>query len=501
MRRSAKGSTHAAAAQCLVDIVLLQRSTEQVFEALKLDGDKIKQCQAQVLHCLRKLLPLSALASELSHQKIKEKDQVLLYLIVVGLGDLLLSDRADYAVVDECVAAVALLKKQSASGLVNAVLRTAVKRRPDLKDRLHAQPAISRFPGWIRKKLKRTYPTHFEMIAAQSGMIAPIWLSIDESAVSAEAFKRKLRSQGIAFQENTAQADTLILVARPDITKLPGFAEGHFFVQDRAAQLCARFLPIDAGQRILDACTAPGGKLMQLVCKARLLKLALHIDAVDLSAKRLARTRENLTRLGVNIVEKDQDETESRQTVSLQQTDLDCDELTTTYDAILLDAPCSASGVIRRHPDIPFVRKPADVRDLVKLQSRLLASLWKQLKPGGHLLYATCSIFPEENSEQIAAFMQTAGDQAEALALPAIYGGIETEFGRQWLPGDDRCYELPHQQIATHRNTSTQREQERSILADRAGTNSFVDNSHFTHSSESSYDSDGFYYCLLRKAL
>lgn len=494
---SAKGGTYAAAARCLAEIVLAGQSSEQAFAKLKLNESAARQCKAQTLQCLRLLLPLQRIALSLVDKRINEKDQILAYLLIVSINDLLYAHRPSHAVVDEAVAAARLLKRSSAASLVNATLRRAAEDSKALFEQIQTEKPENRFPGWLKKQLKRAYPEFYRTIAHESSKIAPIWLSISEQHSNRKVkhaslitqFKQSLTQTTLGlsplpYLEAPFQEQAIQLVDKVEISSLPGFNRGSAFVQDRAAQLCREFLPIQAHDTILDACTAPGGKLMQLVSLARLKQLPIHIDAADLSNSRLDRTRTNLQRLDIKIVESAP--AFHTQTVRLLQQDLtkrdSAAHSSSRYDRILLDAPCSATGVIRRHPDIPFVRKPADITELVSVQAQILDALWDDLKPGGHLLYATCSILPQENTAQIEAFVERHKQTAKVLALPDKFGGVAQAFGRQWLPGDDRLYSstLPPP-IPPAQNSP-----ERSIMP--------------ATSPSLSEDSDGFYYCLLAKA-
>ncbi len=307
---------------------------------------------------------------------------------------------APHTLVDQAVQCVRRRHAPSA-GFVNAVLRRFLRERDQLVPVLQARDEVARtlFPDWWRKKLMQDWPQQWEPILAASQSPAPMTLRVHAGRGSAEAYLSRLTEAGIAARVTGPQA---VWLDQPcAVTRLPGFAQGDVSVQDLSAQWAAPLLVgqgadrLAPGSRVLDACAAPGGKT------AHLLELMpdLHVTALDVDAGRLVRVEETLARLGAQARLIAADAARTDQWWDGQP-----------FDAILLDAPCSASGIVRRHPDIRWLRRPEDVTALVRTQRGLLDALWPLLKPGGRLIYATCSVFQDEGEHQIVAFMQrTAG--------------------------------------------------------------------------------------------
>jgi 16S rRNA (cytosine967-C5)-methyltransferase len=247
----------------------------------------------------------------------------------------------------------------------------------------------------------------------------PIWLRVSQKNTSIDAFSRELTRQSIEFSRGQEQDQGLILAKGRDITTLPGFKQGWFAVQDGAAQLAAQYLATQPQERVLDCCAAPGGKTCHIIESQPLLSECV---ALDVDSARLSKVEENLTRLGLAATLIRGDASQPSKWWDGQQ-----------FDRILLDAPCSATGIIRRHPDIKWLRKSADIKVLVELQKLILNSMWALLKPGGTMLYATCSILPEENTQQISQFL---AETKEAQLLPLSLNETIENPGRQILPGE-----------------------------------------------------------------
>jgi 16S rRNA (cytosine967-C5)-methyltransferase len=291
------------------------------------------------------------------------------------------------------------------AGFVNAVLRRFVRERERIVAAALADP-LARFnhPRWWLDRLRADWPDRWQAIADADNVHAPMTLRVNARRARPEELLATLAARGIAAAPVGPAA---ISLARPlPVTELPGFAEGLISVQDLNAQRAAPLLvagPLRRGARVLDACAAPGGKT------AHLLELAdVDVLAVDRDGARLARVDETLARLGLRAQTLVADAAEPASWWDGRP-----------FDAILLDAPCTASGIVRRHPDVRWLRRAADVPALAATQARLLDALWPLLAPGGRLLYATCSVFRDEGSAQIDAFLQRAGDAAVAAAPPS----------------------------------------------------------------------------------
>lgn len=310
-------------------------------------------------------------------------------------------------VVDQSVAAAGEISGSVFKGVVNGVLRNFLRQRDTLISAMSADEEVSlAFPGWWIKRMKRVYPDNWREIIAACNMMPPMTLRVNRRKSNVADYQQALAKTELSARPVGEHG--LILQKPVLVQSLPGFSEGLVSVQDAAAQRAAVLLaPVD-GARVLDACAAPGGK------SAHLLEMAdIDLVAIDLDALRIKRIDENLQRLGLNAEVKVAD---------CVQTELWWDGK--PFDAILADVPCSASGVVRRHPDIKLLRRESDILRFAKKQSAILDALWPLLKPGGKLLYATCSIFPEENAAQIDAFLVR---QLDASRL------IE----EKWLPQED----------------------------------------------------------------
>ena len=361
---------------------------------------------------------LSALANKLLQKPFKAADADVEALLLVGLYQLLYTRIPAHAAIGETVGCADKLKKPWAKALLNAVLRNAQRESEALLAELERDPVVrTAHPRWLQKSLKAFWPEQWEAICAANNAHPPMILRVNRRHHSRDAYLQLLVEAGIEAQPCTFSQDGIVLAAACDVRNLPGFAEGWISVQDEAAQLAADLLDLAPGQRVLDACCAPGGKTCHILeVEPRLAGVV----AVDLEAKRLVRVRENLERLGL----------------SAELIAADGRDTATWWDGkpfqrILLDAPCSATGVIRRHPDIKLTRQPDDIAALATLQGELLDAMWPTLEVGGILLYATCSTLPTENTEVIEAFLaRTPG--ARELDIAGQFG-IKQPHGRQLL--------------------------------------------------------------------
>ncbi|QDD90490.1 16S rRNA (cytosine(967)-C(5))-methyltransferase RsmB [Pseudomonas oryzihabitans] len=371
---------------------------------------------------------LSLLAEKLLQKPFKAGDRDLEALLLIGLYQLFYTRIPAHAAIGETVGCVDKLKKSSAKGLLNAVLRRAQREYDSLLPALEHDPAARlAHPRWLQKALKARWPEHWEAIATANNLHPPLILRVNRRQGSRDAYLAELAAAGIEAVPCTFSADGIRLLQPQDVTALPGFAAGRLSVQDEAAQLAAELLELAPGQRVLDACAAPGGKTCHLLEREPGLA---EVVALDADAGRLQRVEQNLARLGL-----------AARTLAADGRAVADWWDGKPFQRILLDAPCSATGVIRRHPDIKLTRQAADIPPLVQLQGELLDALWPTLEVGGILLYATCSVLPEENSDNLAAFLaRTPG--ARELDIPAPWG-IAQAHGRQLLPqaeGQDGFY-------------------------------------------------------------
>jgi 16S rRNA (cytosine967-C5)-methyltransferase len=316
---------------------------------------------------------------------------------------------AEHTVVDEAVKACGLIERWPAKGYVNALLRAFLRQQASLEAQLAEEPrAAYQHPDWWIELVRAAYPSAWQEVLAAGNTHPPMTLRVNRRRVAVDAYCAQLAREAIAARRIGAQG---VLLERPlPIERLPGFAAGEVSVQDAGAQRGAHCLDLHPGQLVLDACAAPGGK------SAHILELAdVALTALEVDRARAARIAPNLTRLGLTADIKVGDATRPDEWWDGRP-----------FDRILADVPCSASGIARRHPDVKWLRRAADVPAFAERQHAILAALWRVLAPGGKLLYATCSIFPQENDAVIEAF--TAGEPG-ALRLPAGDGA-----SLQWLP-------------------------------------------------------------------
>ena len=370
---------------------------------------------------LRHYLRLQWYLQQLLDKPLKPKDLDVHCLLLCGVYELFDMHTPDHAVVSETVNAVSQLKKNWAKGLVNAILRNAKRQQQPLQERAqHDVQASTMHPQWLRDHLQQDWPDEWHTIVAQNNLPPPMSLRIDTHQIDRQAYLTQLQQQGLTATAHSQVTCAIRLDNPVDVHELPGFAQGLVSVQDAAAQLAAPLLDPQAGERVLDACAAPGGKTLHLLQQQPALAQLLALDA---DAQRLQRVQQNLDRAGVSA--------------HLQQGDAGRPEDWwdgLPFDRILLDAPCSATGVIRRHPDIKLLRRPQDLPRLAQTQAQILDALWPLLKTGGMLLYATCSVLKIENAQQIQTFLQQHAD-ARCQPLPTGWGH-EQHCGRQILPGE-----------------------------------------------------------------
>lgn len=361
---------------------------------------------------------LSALAERLLQKPFKSADADVEALLLVGLYQLLYTRVPAHAAIGETVGCADKLKKPWAKALLNAVLRRAQRESAELLAELERDPMVrTAHPRWLQKSLKAFWPEQWEAICAANNAHPPMILRVNRRHHSRDAYLELLRQAGVAAQPCAYSRDGILLAEPCDVRQLPGFNEGWISVQDEAAQLAADLLDLAPGQRVLDACCAPGGKTCHLLEAEPQLK---GVVAVDLEAKRLVRVQENLERLGLDA-----------QLIAADARDTAAWWDGQGFQRILLDAPCSATGVIRRHPDIKLTRQADDIEALATLQGELLDALWPTLEVGGILLYATCSTLPTENTEVIEAFLaRTSGARELDIAIQA---GLKQPHGRQLL--------------------------------------------------------------------
>ncbi len=357
---------------------------------------------------------------------VKSLDLLVRALLSVALYELEDERTPEYAVVDAAVQTAKATDAARAAGLINAVLRRYLRERESLDAEIARNPATRHAsPVWLADRLRADWPVRWTQLLAAGDAQAPMWLRVNSQRSTADEYLEMLRSAGIGARSEARVPHAVALDSPCDVHDLPGFAEGLVSVQDLGAQCVTFPLGLAAGHRVLDACAAPGGKTALIAEREpRLSKLV----AVDIDPQRLARVRENLGRgnLPADLVSGD---------AGVPSAWWDG----VPFDRILLDAPCSALGVIRRHPDIRLRKSPSDIDKLPQVQRRLLASAWTMLRQGGRLVYATCTLTRSENRDLVAAFLRTTPD-AHSLPPEEWEGwpqfGEADEYGRQILPGE-----------------------------------------------------------------
>ena len=360
---------------------------------------------------------LDIIAKKLLDKPLKSTDADIYMLLLVGLYQLIEMRIPGYAAVSATVDATMELNKLWAKGLVNGVLRNYQRREDEFAD-----VSLLSHPDWMIRKLRKAYPDDWEHIFEENNQHPPLTLRVNQLRISREKYLEKLAAAEINAEAISETQSGIILENALDVLELPGFAEGDVSVQDGAAQLAAELLSLEPGQRVLDACAAPGGKTAHILEMQPELAACV---AVDHNADRLEFVGENLQRLHL-----------SAQCIAGDVGDVNSWWDGQLFDRILLDAPCSATGVIRRHPDIKLLRRSTDLPALAAEQLRLLNAVWTVLKPGGKLLYATCSIFPEENVDVLKQFFIQQPDAKEEKLT--VSWGRPCEIGRQILPGMHR---------------------------------------------------------------
>jgi 16S rRNA (cytosine967-C5)-methyltransferase len=378
--------------------------------------------EAICFHALRHLRRYRHALRQWMDKPLPAREPLVEALLLAGLAQLDALKLPTHAAVSATAEAARVLRRPAFVGLVNALLRRASREALPTSD----DPAIAQsYPDWLVARVRTDWPDDWEAMLAAGNTIAPLWLRVNARFVERAAYAQQLHDSGIDAQvpESPAHALRLDQGAAPE--QLPGWAEGMVSVQDAAAQLAVAALAPRTGERVLDACCAPGGK------SAAMLESAdIELVALDSDAQRLARAEATLLRLRLlNRV------TPRPILRAADAADLDAWWNGEPFDAVLLDAPCSATGIVRRQPDIKWHRRESDIEVLMATQDRLLDALWRTLKPGGRMLYATCSILRAENSERIAAFLARTADAAE-IPLDAQFGRA-AQPGRQRMPGDD----------------------------------------------------------------
>jgi 16S rRNA (cytosine967-C5)-methyltransferase len=378
--------------------------------------------QAMSYGVLRWHEKLNFILNKLLKKPFRNKDRDLQALALLGLYQICYSRVKPHAAVSETVSATKKSGKSWAAATINAVLRNYLRNREELDQSAEETLAIqTSHPLWLCDAIKKNWPAQQLEILAQNNQQAPMTLRVNRNQTTIDAYIEKLSEHEINGSPHPYASDAISLKNAVEISRLPNFQEGFASVQDAAAQLAAHLLDPQTGDRVLDACAAPGGKSCHLLEYAPKMT---ELVAIDCDAKRVEKIKENLNRLQLKATLVTAD---ASLTASWWDNKL--------FDKILLDAPCSATGVIRRHPDIKWLRTKEDIDSLATIQQSLLEALWPLLAPGGTLLYATCSIFKQENEQQLDRFLSN-HQEASELPIDAEWG-TSCSYGRQIITGEN----------------------------------------------------------------
>lgn len=414
--------------EILTQVIQNHCSLNEVFsDLLPADLDSkdvgfIKECCYGVLRWYHQL---SCIKSILLNAPLREKDADIDHLILLGLFQLLYTNVPDHAAVSETVSVSKVLKKEWAAGLINKCLRRFIREKEKILSSLNENPeGYFSHPKWFIDKIKEAWPDYWKDILEANNKKPPLWLRINIQKTTSEDYLNLLKENNInAFCSDYLSTGILFPTPLP-VNHIPKFSEGYVSVQDIAGQFAANLLDLKKDQRVLDACAAPGSKTSHILeLQPQLSKLVI----VDRDAKRLPMVKENISRLELDHK-------------NIQLVLADTTHTTqwwdgVAFDRILLDPPCSSTGVIRRHPDIKLLKQEKDIDQLSQVQMQLLTTLWKLLKKNGKLLYSTCSVLPEENEQVISNFLAHTEDaKVEKINLPI---GIPGKFGVQLFPKEE----------------------------------------------------------------
>jgi len=411
-------NVRALAAKCCFNVIDKGRSLADELPQLQLKViGKDKGLLQEICYGVLRYLPALENDTKLLIKKpLTGKQRVIHFLILVGIYQIKHTRIPDHAAVSETVSATKPLKHFHLKAMVNGVLRNFMRQKAEQPAEL-SDPIRFNHPNWFIKKVKQAYPKQWQDILIANMNKPPMWLRVNQQHHNIEQYQKLLNEAAIAVDKTDEHSGAIQLTKPVDVNLLPGFSQGHVSIQDAAAQQAALILNCQTNDKVLDCCAAPGGKTCHIL---ELTPTVESMTAIDVDEARLARVKENLARLNLNAITIAGDASAPEQWWD-----------GVPFDKILLDAPCSGTGVIRRHPDIKWLRKASDIDALVLLQRQILKKVWSLLKPGGTLLYATCSILPEENTEQIQHFIENNSDVKQVKTHPA-----SSNMDWQILPND-----------------------------------------------------------------
>ena len=404
-----KTKARVIAHQAICSIVLKKQSLSD--DIFSVESNDLSYAKSLTFGSIRFYHHLNDVITTRLKRPLEKKNLDIHCLLILGAYQLIHSDTPIHAAVNETVNVAEVIGKPWAKGFINAILRDIDRDRGIIENTKHDS-----HPSWLIKKLKQDYPKNFQEILNENNKKAPMTIRVHPSIVR-DDYQQQLQEINIFSHPSAIAPQALTLNDAVSVTKLPGFESGSCYVQDTSAQLAAQLISPKKGELILDACSAPGGKATHL---AELCPNA-KIIALDIDKQRLLKVEENLERF-------------KNHNIIIQHGDARDHEWWNgkLFDKILLDAPCSSTGVIRRHPDIKLLKKPRDITQITKTQSLILENLWELLRPDGQLLYATCSVLKDENVYQISQFLEKFKDaKNEKITL-------------QWGVGDIGKQQLPH---------------------------------------------------------
>ncbi|HAH70231.1 MAG TPA: 16S rRNA (cytosine(967)-C(5))-methyltransferase [Succinivibrionaceae bacterium] len=420
-KQTATGSATRAAAAMAVAAVENGKSLTKTlpFYLQNMDARDRALVQEIVYGTLRHRRLLSERLKDLLDHSITKRFENSRALLLCALYQIVFTRIPSHAVVASTVGACQLCKCKNMTGMVNAVLRRFLREKAEINKEGKTPEILYSTPDWLYKNLEKKYPADLEKILKNQNEHAPLWIRVESSKISVDEYITILKNKGIEYQRSDKADDALMLLTPVSTDELPLFNQGLVSVQDVSAQMAAPLLEPKTGEKILDACCAPGGKSAQLMN----LCPDIQLFCADCDAERLMSAQKNFQRLKRN----------PKCIICDFTSDNDLTLLGNDYDKILLDAPCSGTGVIRRHPDIKWLRRAKDIDILTATQSTMLDHALALLKPNGILVYSTCSILKEENEEQVKSFLKR---HSNVELLPFDDHGTMTGF-KQLLPGDD----------------------------------------------------------------
>lgn len=417
-------TARAAAAKVISEVLRHHHSLNGILKVAQtaLPDNETGFCQQLCYGVLRWQPQLQAIADQLLSKPLKAKDSDINALLLCGLYQLRAMRLPEHAALSETVNACAALGKPWAKGLVNASLRNYQRNQTEFDNNaLVNESAQFAHPDWLIQQTKADWPTHWQTVLDANNQQPPMFLRVNQQHHSRDQYLNILEQENIPANAVEHVDEAILLESPCDVYQLPGFTDGHVSVQDAAAQRVAAILDIKPQQRILDACAAPGGK----TCHMLEIEPSNDVLALDIDPKRLTQITQNTDRLKLQASLKAADAAETENWWDGQR-----------FDRILIDAPCSGTGVIRRHPDIKALRRPTDIASLVEKQRQLLEKLWPLLNTDGLLIYTTCSIIKQENEQQIIDFLDRHPDAEECELTPEP--ATRRPAGYQRLPGENQ---------------------------------------------------------------